>query len=180
MRFQARLVLTSVLLCGALSLGACATTSPSAPLTPPTINGNSASLDPMSTGTGGGSMNTELGRMMASFGGGAPKSRQQVSVIARGANDRPLGTPANPVRANAPDGQRAYIARLRCPGGDTPQILGRANIGVGIYGMIVDVYTLSCRGQANKSIALDMYHDWVENRPAEGFTISGASASPQT
>jgi hypothetical protein len=118
---------------------------------------------------------------MAAWGAGFEvKSREQVATIARAANDKPLGSSGNPVRANSPTGQRAYIARLRCPSGDTPEILGRINVGVGIYGAIVDVYTLTCRGIPNRSLALDMYHDWVENRPAEGFTMGAGRPAPQS
>jgi hypothetical protein len=164
-------------LSGLLMLGACA----SIPLSGGPIEASSQASDPMSTGVGSGSMNTDLSRMMVQMGAGfRPKTRDQVAVIARAADAKPLGSPENPVRANSPAGQRAYIARLRCAGGDTPQIEGRMNIGIGIYGAIVDSYSLSCRGMPRTSLAMDMYHDWSENRPAAGFTMGTGPAAPST
>jgi hypothetical protein len=158
----------------AFLMAGCATT--------PQVPTQTGSVDPMTTGTGSGRVSAtfvmgDLARTM-----GLPsldKSRAEVATVARRADVHPLGSKENPVRARRPEGQRAYIARLRCPSGDAPRIKDRFNIGPGIYGTIVDSYTLTCNGQADKRIMLDMYHDWIENRPAAGFTIvtSGSSLS---
>src|SRR4051812_36524017 len=60
------------------------------------------------------------------------------------AEAHPLGTAANPVRAAGPEGERAYIARLRCSDGKPPQIASRGKGGVGAYGSVVDLFVLDC------------------------------------
>lgn len=86
----------------------------------------------------------------------------------------PLGTEKNPVRVGGPDGERAYIARLRCGDGSRPKVGQRGNAGVGAFGTIVDVYPLDCGNSAPGRFALvmDMYHEEhkEKNAPA-GFTI---------
>src|SRR4051812_25012871 len=46
------------------------------------------------------------------------------------ADAQPLGSLDNPVRAAGPDGERAYLARLRCADGKIPDIipLGRGGV----------------------------------------------------
>ena len=51
----------------------------------------------------------------------------------------PLGTAANPIRVGGPEGERAYIARLRCADGSPPRVGQRGSAGVGAFGTIVDV-----------------------------------------
>ena len=120
-------------------------------------------LDPMKTGRGSGVRTDPFGMT------GALTARQ-VGEIANRIKSSPLGSAANPVRASQPEGQRAYIARLRCGDGQAPAILGRYNIGQGPYGSIVDVYGLDCRADGRRDLALGMYHDWIEDAPAAGFT----------
>lgn len=85
----------------------------------------------------------------------------------------PLGSFKNPVRASAPEGQRAYLQRLRCATGDAPQFERIGNFGPGIYDNIIDGYKVICPGDDTKyEVIMDMYHDgYVENRPVDGFTI---------
>ncbi|HYJ29589.1 MAG TPA: hypothetical protein VEW25_04535 [Allosphingosinicella sp.] len=90
------------------------------------------------------------------------------------AEAHPLGTPENPVRVGGPDGERAYIARLRCADGNAPQIGPRANAGVGAFGTIVDVYPLDCGSAApgRFQLVMDMYHEeHRESRAPAGFTL---------
>ena len=54
--------------------------------------------------------------------------------------DYPFGSADNPVRADMPSGQREYLDRLRCPGGDAPTYARIGNMGVGPYGTIIDGY----------------------------------------
>jgi hypothetical protein len=137
----------------------CATTPTSTP-TPM----EAGSVDPMTTGTGSGVR-------QSAYGLNSPLSRAQVGEIARRADSAPLGSFANPVRANQPPGQRAYIGRLRCSDGSTPQIMGRYSGELAPYGSIVDHYGVRCGDGSTHTISIDMYHDWVENRAVPGFTI---------
>lgn len=153
-----------VLVLAGLATG-CATVSSEAGAGAPGVPATAGSdIDPMKTGRGSGVRIDPFGMM------GALTARQ-VGEIANRIKTEPLGSAANPVRANQPEGQRAYIARLRCEDGQAPAILGRFNIGVGPYGSIVDVYGLDCRSGGRRDLALDMYHDWIEGAPAAGFTI---------
>jgi hypothetical protein len=85
-----------------------------------------------------------------------------------------LGSQNNPVRAHMPQGQRAYLERLRCSDGRAPEFNRIGNFGVGVYGNIVDGYNVDC-GTAEPGRAqvfMDMYHrGYVEDRPVPGFTI---------
>ena len=86
----------------------------------------------------------------------------------------PLGTTENPVRVGGPEGERAYIARLRCGDGSQPRVGQRGNAGVGAFGTIVDVYPLDCGAAAPGRFALvmDMYHaEHRETRAPAGFTL---------
>jgi hypothetical protein len=86
----------------------------------------------------------------------------------------PLGTSKNPVRVGGPEGERAYIGRLRCGDGSRPKIGQRASAGVGAFGTIVDVYPLDCGSAApgRFDLVMDMYHEeHKEQRPPAGFSI---------
>ena len=86
----------------------------------------------------------------------------------------PLGTARNPVRVGGPQGERAYIARLRCADGSRPKIGQRGSAGVGAFGTIVDVYPLDCGAAApgRFDLVMDMYHEeHKEQRAPAGFTI---------
>ncbi len=90
------------------------------------------------------------------------------------AQRHPLGSRENPVRAHLPQGQQAYLSRLRCADGRAPQFARRGNIGVGVFGNIVDDYDVRCVGSspASATIIMDLYHPgYVEQRPVIGFTI---------
>lgn len=90
------------------------------------------------------------------------------------ASAHPLGTADNPVRVGGPEGQRAYMARLRCADGTSPRVSLRQSAGVGAFGTIVDAYTLDC-GEAEPGsfrLVMDMYHDgYREDRAPTGFAI---------
>lgn len=84
----------------------------------------------------------------------------------------PLGSPQNPVRVGGPEGEQAYLARLRCADGTTPAVGPRAGAGVGAFGSVVASYALTCSGAASGSLFMDMYHaEHVEDRAPPGFTI---------
>lgn len=88
---------------------------------------------------------------------------------------RPLGSEENPVRADMPGGQRAYLARLRCTNGAPPIWSRVGNLGPGVFGSIVDQYDLRCEGAhpPRTIIVMDMYFKgYVEPRAIEGFKIA--------
>lgn len=91
------------------------------------------------------------------------------------AERHPLGSKENPVRADMPDGQRAYLARLRCSNGAPPAWRRIGNLGPGAFGSIVDQYDLQCGGSgpSRAAIVMDMYfRGHVEARPIDGFRIA--------
>jgi hypothetical protein len=103
----------------------------------------------------------------------APGEDDIAAAIAAAAN-QPLGSIRNPVRVGGPEGERAYIARLRCADGSAPRIGQRGSAGVGAFGTIVDVYPLDCGTAAPGRIELvmDMYHEeHREDRAPAGFAI---------
>jgi hypothetical protein len=96
----------------------------------------------------------------------------------------PLGSKANPVRVTQPQGQHAYLARLRCSDGKAPEFERRGNVGPGPFGNIVDLYDVRCMGAepASSEVYMDMYHGgFMEARPVPGFTIrSNTTKGPPT
>ncbi len=117
----------------------------------------------------------DLAKMMAEMGGDALTGKKLRTAIDKAATES-LGTANNPVRADGPTGQRAYLSRLRCADGTAPGFERRGNIGPGIYGYIVDLYEVHC-GETMTEVRMDMYHRHVEEMPVAGFTIE-ASAMP--
>jgi hypothetical protein len=90
------------------------------------------------------------------------------------AQAHPLGSRENPVRVGGPDGERAYIARLRCADGSVPRVGQRGSAGVGAFGTVVDVYPLDCGSAApgRTSLVMDMYHsEHAEERAPPGLAI---------
>ena len=99
----------------------------------------------------------------------------EADQIAAAAAAHPLGTLENPVRVGGPEGERAYLGRLRCADGKPPQAFDRKSGSVGAFGSVVGLYTLDCGTAApgRSQIAMDMYHE--EHREAQapaGFTIT--------
>ncbi len=116
---------------------------------------------------------------------GLAPSRQDVARAVERARGRPLGTAANPVRVSGPDGEHAYIRRLRCADGNAPRVGERHNVGVGAFGTIVDVWPLNCGDSApgRFELIMDMYHDdYDETQAPAGFTLVPArgEARPTT
>jgi len=110
-----------------------------------------------------------LARMIA---GESVLQGKELDAALKKAEAYPLGSRDNPVRASHPQGQRAYLNRLRCSGGDRPSYERAGNLGPGVYENIVDLYVLGCKDGSKAEVVMDMYHDgYVENRPVPGFTI---------
>lgn len=105
---------------------------------------------------------------------GAAPSDEEVARAVEQAREHPLGTERNPVRVSGVEGEHAYIRRLRCGDGSRPRVGQRANVGVGVFGSIVDVWPLDCGDAApgRFALALDMYHDnHDETQAPAGFTL---------
>lgn len=91
------------------------------------------------------------------------------------ADQHPLGSTDNPVRVERPDGQRAYLRDLRCSDLTQPQFKRRGNVGLGVFGNIVDLYDVDCGDAApgKVEIYMDMYFIGEgETRAVPGFTIA--------
>lgn len=117
-----------------------------------------------------------LGKMMA---GESAVSGDALEAKLAEASEYPLGTRENPVRAQGPAGQRAYLARLRCSDTSRPSFYREGSAGVSPYGNIVDVYNVTCEGAkpAKSSIFIDMYHrGYEETEAVPGFGIAGGRA----
>src|SRR3954470_7996678 len=71
---------------------------------------------------------------------------EEMRQLVAAADAHPLGTIENPVRVGGPEGERAYLARLRCPDGGAPRIGARREAGIGAFGSVVAAYELSCAG----------------------------------
>ncbi len=87
------------------------------------------------------------------------------------AERHPLGTLQNPIRVGGPTGERAYLARLRCPDRSVPRIGARADAGTGAFGSVTGGYALTC-GSSELRIVFDMYHEeHAEDRAPDGLMI---------
>jgi hypothetical protein len=103
-----------------------------------------------------------------------PEAEQQRLVAAAAAF--PLGTVDNPVRVGGPEGERAYLARLRCADGSIPRIGAARPGGNGAFGNVVDLFPLDCGNAApgRSVLLLDIYHEeHIENQAPPGFSIVG-------
>lgn len=99
-------------------------------------------------------------------------SEEEAAIAA--AQSRPLGTIENPVRVGGPEGEQAYLARLRCGDGSAPHIGAPTGMGAGAFGSLVDGYALDCGAAApgRFTLVMDKYHDeHREDRAPAGFTI---------
>jgi hypothetical protein len=91
------------------------------------------------------------------------------------ARAHPLGAQHNPVRADMPGGQQAYLHRLRCSDGTPVEIRGRGSLGRSPFGGVIDAYRVGCASAEPREaiIHMDMYHPGhLETSPPPGFTIS--------
>ena len=100
------------------------------------------------------------------------QGKELEAAIAK-AEQHPLGSAENPVRTTMPQGQRLYLSRLRCSDGQAPKFYRQGNVGVGVFGNIVDLYIVTCEGgePRESKVYMDMYHGgFIETRPVPGFT----------
>jgi hypothetical protein len=116
-----------------------------------------------------GARTTSPEAMVAQMRQVSPEEEMREQIAA--ADAHPLGTVENPVRVGGPEGEHAYLGRLRCPDGTVPRVGGRSDAGVGAFGSRVSAYALTC-GAASARIVFDMYHEeHVETRAPAGFTL---------
>jgi hypothetical protein len=109
-------------------------------------------------------------QMMAGMDQSSPED--EIRRLEAEADRHPLGTVANPVRVGGPDGERAYLARLRCADGTQLRIGTRREAGVGGFGSLVGAYEIAC-GATPMRIVFDMYQEeHVETRAPAGFTLA--------
>ena len=109
--------------------------------------------------------------MMRELGYGGLKGKKLQKAIAV-AEAHDLGSAKNPVRENMPQGETAYLARLRCADGKRPIFDRAGSVGNSPYGYIMDKYIVTCEGQQPMDVYMDMYHDGGANRPLPAFTIT--------
>lgn len=108
-------------------------------------------------------------RMVGAMRQVSPEEEMRQLVAA--ADAHPLGTMENPVRVGGPEGERAYLGRLRCQDGQAPRIGARREAGTGAFGSVVAAYELGCAAGAGR-VVFDMYHEeHVETRAPAGFTL---------
>ena len=101
----------------------------------------------------------------------APGQDDLAAAIAA-AEAHPLGSIENPIRVGGPEGERAYLFRLRCADGAVPRIGERGDGGVDAYGTLSGVYPVTCAA-GTAQIHFDMYHaEHVEDRAPAGFAIA--------
>jgi hypothetical protein len=108
--------------------------------------------------------------LLAGLGFGAD---DQAAIAA--ARAHPLGSLQNPVRVGGPEGERAYLGRLRCADGSAPRIGAKGSGGVGAFGSIVDSFPLDCGAAApgKTSLVMDMYHsEHREDHAPPGFQLA--------
>ncbi|HEY5711054.1 MAG TPA: hypothetical protein VIT38_04090 [Allosphingosinicella sp.] len=117
-----------------------------------------------------GARTTSPEAMMRQMNNGSPEDEMQ-RMIAE-ADAHPLGTPQNPIRVAGPEGERAYLAHLRCSDGTTIRVGGRREAGVGAYGSVVAAYDVAC-GAATGRLVFDMYQaENVETRAPAGYSLT--------
>ena len=91
------------------------------------------------------------------------------------ASAHPLGSLANPVRVGGPEGERAYMARLRCADGSAPRIGAQSAAGIGGFGPVTQAYALDCGAAAPGKIQLVLDRHPDEHREQQappGFALA--------
>jgi hypothetical protein len=81
-----------------------------------------------------------------------------------------IGSEGNPIRVLLPEGERAYLSRLRCGNGKPPKF-NRLGSTFSPGQNMLDMYELTCRRQPKVVVYMDMYQCVEEQRPIDGFEI---------
>lgn len=121
-----------------------------------------------------------LSAFMASLLGEEPMSEEDLQSAIEAASAYPLGSERNPVRADGPPGERAYLSRLRCRDLRPPTFERLGSGGASPFGGIVDIYKVECRAgdPPETRVYMDMYHaGHFEEEAVPGFGITGGRAA---
>jgi hypothetical protein len=112
-------------------------------------------------------------KSMAGIGEGS--SDAEIAQELATAASFPVGTLQNPVRVAGPDGERAYLTRLRCADGSLPRIGAQRPGGSDAFGNVADLAPVDCGGaaSAHAEILIDVYQEEhvLEAAPA-GFQLA--------
>jgi hypothetical protein len=112
-------------------------------------------------------------QLFSGIGEGTSDAALEAAVAAAAAF--PLGSLQNPVRVGGPEGELAYLARLRCADGKAPKVGPKRPGGIGAFGTVVETFALDC-GAASPGrvdIVMDMYfEEHVERSAPAGFTLA--------
>lgn len=112
-------------------------------------------------------------KSMAGIGDGS--SDAEIAQELASAANFPIGTLQNPVRVVGPDGERAYLARLRCPDGSLPRVGAQRPGGTDVFGDVADLAPVDCGGAvpAHADVLIDIYQEEhvLEAAPA-GFQLA--------
>ena len=106
---------------------------------------------------------------------GAGSSDAEIARIEAATAAFPFGSLQNPVRVGGPEGERAYVARLRCADGKAPRQGIPHHGGADTYGSVADLVPLDCGAAApgRTEIAVDVYfEEHREDRAPDGFTLA--------
>ena len=110
---------------------------------------------------------------MAGIGGGS--SDAEIARIEAAVAAQPFGSLLNPVRVGGPEGERAYLARLRCADGKAPRPGIPHPGGTDPYGSVADLVPLDCGAAepGRTEIAIDLYfEEHREDAAPGGFTLA--------
>ena len=103
---------------------------------------------------------------------GLAPGQDDLAVAIAEAETNPLGSIENPIRVGGPEGERAYLFRLRCADGAVPRIGDRRDGGVDAYGTLSGLFPVTCAA-GTAQLHFDMYHEeHVEDRAPAGFTLA--------
>ncbi len=117
-----------------------------------------------------GARTTSPEQMIAQMDQNGPE--EELRRLVAEADRHPLGSVENPVRVGGPEGEHAYLGRLRCADGAVPTVGARSTAGVGAFGSVVAAFDVTC-GAEHHRIVFDMYHEeHVETRAPTGFTLA--------
>jgi hypothetical protein len=112
-------------------------------------------------------------KSMAGIGEGS--SDAEVAQELAAAANFPVGTLQNPVRVAGPEGERAYLARLRCSDGTGARVGAQRPGGTDSFGNVADLAPVDCGGAApaHADILIDVYQEEhvLEAAPA-GFQLA--------
>jgi hypothetical protein len=109
---------------------------------------------------------------MAGIGGGS--SEAEVARELAAAQAFPVGSLQNPIRVAGPEGERNWLARLRCADGSVPRVGAQRGGGTGAFGNVVDLAPVDCGAAApgRADIFIDIYQEeYVREAPPAGFRL---------